>query len=58
MLSYLYVIRSAELERKPKAPIRHQVEQLRQDQQISPDILLKAPYILDFLYIKGLPKNK
>jgi hypothetical protein len=37
------------LSRKPEATIRHDLEQLRQTQQPSTDILLKDPYILDFL---------
>jgi predicted nuclease of restriction endonuclease-like (RecB) superfamily len=37
------------LSRKPEEAIRHYLEQLRQDQQVSPDLLLKDPYILDFL---------
>jgi len=37
------------LSRKPEETIRHDLEQLRQNQQVSPDILLKDPYILDFL---------
>jgi predicted nuclease of restriction endonuclease-like (RecB) superfamily len=37
------------LSRKPEATIRHDLEQLRQTQQLSPDLLLKDPYILDFL---------
>jgi predicted nuclease of restriction endonuclease-like (RecB) superfamily len=37
------------LSRKPEATIRYDLEQLRQTQQLSPDILLKDPYILDFL---------
>lgn len=37
------------LSRKPEDTIRHDLEQLRQTQQPSPDILLKDPYILDFL---------
>jgi predicted nuclease of restriction endonuclease-like (RecB) superfamily len=37
------------LSRKPEDTIRHDLEQLRQTQQISPDLLLKDPYILDFL---------
>lgn len=37
------------LSRKPEETIRHDLEQLRQDQQVSPDLLLKDPYILDFL---------
>ena len=45
------VIRNAELVRKPEDPIRHHLEQLRQEQQISTDLLLKDPYILDFLDI-------
>ena len=45
------VIRNAELVRKPEDPIRYHLEQLRKEQQISPDLLLKDPYILDFLDI-------
>ncbi len=37
------------LSQKPEEAIRHDLEQLRQDQQVSPDLLLKDPYILDFL---------
>jgi predicted nuclease of restriction endonuclease-like (RecB) superfamily len=37
------------LSRKPEETIRQDLEQLRQDQQVSPDLLLKDPYILDFL---------
>ena len=37
------------LSRKPEDTIRHDLTQLRQDQQVSPDLLLKDPYILDFL---------
>lgn len=37
------------LARKPEDAIRHDLAQLREEQQISPDLLLKDPYILDFL---------
>ena len=37
------------ISRKPEETIRHDLEQLQQNQQISPDLLLKDPYILDFL---------
>lgn len=37
------------LSRKSEETIRHDLEQLRQTQQVSPDLLLKDPYILDFL---------
>ncbi|HEY9825781.1 MAG TPA: PDDEXK nuclease domain-containing protein [Stenomitos sp.] len=37
------------LSRKPEKTIQHDLEQLRQTQQVSPDILLKDPYVLDFL---------
>ncbi|MEP0879860.1 PDDEXK nuclease domain-containing protein [Funiculus sociatus GB2-M2] len=37
------------LSRKPEDTIRHDLDQLRQEQQISPDLLLKDPYVLDFL---------
>ena len=37
------------LSRKPEETIRHDLDQLRQERQISPDLLLKDPYVLDFL---------
>jgi len=37
------------LSRKPEDTIRHDLAQLHQNQKISPDLLLKDPYILDFL---------
>lgn len=37
------------LARKPEDAIRQDLAQLRQDQQISPALLFKDPYILDFL---------
>ena len=37
------------ISRKPEETIRHDLEQLHQNQHISPDLLLKDPYILDFL---------
>jgi predicted nuclease of restriction endonuclease-like (RecB) superfamily len=43
------IIDSVILSRKPEDTIRHDLEQLRQTQQNSPDLLLKNPYILDFL---------
>lgn len=39
------------LSRKPETTIRHELEQLHQTKQISPDFLLKDPYILDFLQL-------
>jgi predicted nuclease of restriction endonuclease-like (RecB) superfamily len=39
------------ISRKPEDTIRHDLEQLRENKQISPDLLLKDPYILDFLDI-------
>lgn len=40
------------LSRKPEETIRNDLEQLRQTQQVSPDIVLKDPYILDFLNLR------
>jgi len=37
------------LARKPEAAIRQELDQLRQQQQLSPELLFKDPYILDFL---------
>ncbi len=37
------------ISRKPEETVQHDIEQLRQEQQLSPSLLLKDPYILDFL---------
>ncbi len=37
------------ISRKPEETVRHDIEKLRQEKQISPSMLLKDPYILDFL---------
>jgi predicted nuclease of restriction endonuclease-like (RecB) superfamily len=37
------------LSRKPEETIQHDLEQLRQTQQVSAELLLKDPYVLDFL---------
>ncbi len=47
MQSLLYE-RSA-LSRKPDETIRHDLDALKQEQRPSPDVLLKDPYLLDFL---------
>jgi predicted nuclease of restriction endonuclease-like (RecB) superfamily len=42
------------ISRKPEDTIHHDLEQLRENKQISPDLLLKDPYILDFLDIQPI----
>ncbi len=37
------------ISRKPAETIAHDLQQLRHDQRLSPDLLLKDPYLLDFL---------
>ncbi len=37
------------LSRKPELTIRHDLEKLRSEKKVLPDLLLKDPYILDFL---------
>lgn len=37
------------LSRKPEETVRHDIETLRQEKQLSPSLLLKDPYLLDFL---------
>ncbi|MDB9312832.1 PDDEXK nuclease domain-containing protein [Spirulina sp. CS-785/01] len=39
------------LSRKPETTIRHDLDQLRKTKAVSPDLLLKDPYILDFLQL-------
>ena len=50
MQSLLYE-RSA-LSRQPEETIRHELTALRQEQQASPALLLKDPYVLDFLELQ------
>jgi predicted nuclease of restriction endonuclease-like (RecB) superfamily len=40
------------LSRKPEDTIRHDLAQLRDQQKVSPDLLLRDPYILDFLNLQ------
>ena len=37
------------ISRKPESVIRHELDNLRADDQITPDLVFKDPYILDFL---------
>jgi len=37
------------ISKKPEETVRHDLAQLRQEQKVSPDLLLKDPYVLDFL---------
>jgi predicted nuclease of restriction endonuclease-like (RecB) superfamily len=37
------------ISKKPEETVRHDLTQLRQEQKVSPDLLLKDPYVLDFL---------
>lgn len=37
------------ISRKPAEAVQHDLAQLRQEQRVSPDVLLKDPYVLDFL---------
>ncbi|MGB0562251.1 MAG: PDDEXK nuclease domain-containing protein [Spirulinaceae cyanobacterium] len=39
------------LSRKPDETIRHDLAELREQQVVSPDVLLKDPYVLDFLQL-------
>ncbi len=39
----------AALSQEPEDVIEHELEQLRESNQISPDLVFKAPYIHDFL---------
>ena len=37
------------ISKKPEETIRQDLEKLREDQAVEPDLLLKDPYVLDFL---------
>lgn len=39
------------LSRKPEETIRHDIDQLQKTKEVSPNLLLKDPYILDFLQL-------
>jgi predicted nuclease of restriction endonuclease-like (RecB) superfamily len=41
------------LSRKPEKLIKHELSQLQKEDQISTDLVLRDPYILDFLGLKG-----
>lgn len=40
------------ISRKPEAVIRHELDTLRADDRMSPDLVFKDPYLLDFLGLK------
>jgi predicted nuclease of restriction endonuclease-like (RecB) superfamily len=40
------------LSRKPEETVRAELEKLREDDRVSPDLILKDPYILDFLGLR------
>ena len=40
------------LSKKPEKVIRHELDRLRAEDQITPDLIFKDPYILDFLGLK------
>jgi predicted nuclease of restriction endonuclease-like (RecB) superfamily len=40
------------LSRKPEKLIEHELEQLRQDELLTPDLIFRDPYFLDFLGLK------
>jgi predicted nuclease of restriction endonuclease-like (RecB) superfamily len=40
------------LSRKPKKAIEHEITNLRREDQLSPDLIFKDPYFLDFLGLK------
>lgn len=44
--------------RKPEETIKNELEQLRDTQQISPDLVFRDPYVLDFLGLKDTYSEK
>lgn len=40
------------ISRKPETVIRHEIDTLRAEDQVTPDLVFKDPYILDFLGLK------
>ncbi|MBU1052325.1 MAG: DUF1016 family protein [Proteobacteria bacterium] len=40
------------ISRKPEAVIRHEIEALRNEDQLTPDLVFKDPYFLDFLGLR------
>jgi predicted nuclease of restriction endonuclease-like (RecB) superfamily len=46
------------LSRKPEKLIEHELEQLRRDDLMTPDLVFRDPYFLDFLGLKGAYREK
>jgi predicted nuclease of restriction endonuclease-like (RecB) superfamily len=40
------------ISKKPESLIRHEIESLRREDQLSPDLVFKDPYLLDFLGLR------
>ncbi|MBC2710743.1 MAG: YhcG family protein [Desulfosarcina sp.] len=40
------------ISRKPDAVIRHEIDALRKEDQLTPDLVFKDPYFLDFLGLR------
>ena len=40
------------ISRKPEAVIRHEIDALRKEDQLTPDLVFKDPYFLDFLGLR------
>ena len=48
----------AALSRKPEKLIAHEFEHLRQDDLLTPDLVFRVPYFLDFLGLKDTCQEK
>ncbi len=46
------------LSKKPKWLVEHELAKLRKEDQLSPDLVFRDPYFLDFLGLKGKYSEK
>ncbi len=46
------------LSKKPKLLVEHELAKLRKEDQLSPDLIFRDPYFLDFLGLKGKYSEK
>lgn len=44
--------------KQPEEVVRHDLEELRNDRKMSPDLVFKDPYVLDFLELQGCYSEK
>ena len=46
------------ISKKPKEPIKQEIRELQNDDKLTPDLVFRNPYILDFLGLKNTYSEK